>query len=290
MTILLQRLVQYAWVFYAACAVGVIIYVVRALAAQRERNLALFTLERETATARILQSWVMVFVFVAIGAVILASTKLILPGLSIFGPETRLPTPTLSAGVEHPSSGITPSPSPTFRSLTLTATLTATSVPASTSPPPELTETLTPAPTDAPEITMSGEVHVRFGDFAELVGYSLPSAEVAVGQPLLLTLYWRGMEGTSATNYLVFSHLLSEEDGHLVAQHDGAPASGTRPTTSWVTGETIADPHPMAFQDTTYTGPAKISVGLYDPTTGRVLTETGGESVVLPITIIVIPQ
>ncbi len=289
MTILLQWLVEHAWVLYAACAIGVVIYVVRALAAQRERSLAMFTLERETATARIVQAWAMVFVFVALGAAVFASTAFILPRLPIYGPGTPLPTPTLSAGVETPTSGITPTPSPTLGFLAPTFTPPATSAPVSTLPPPEPTETPMPAPTDTPAAATSGEVHVRFSDFAELAGYSLPATEVTTAQPLPLTLYWRALERTSSMNYVVFTHLVSE-DGRLIAQHDAPPANGTRPTTGWVPGETITDPHPMAFLDAAYTGPAKIAVGLYDPATGRVLAETGSDHVILPITISIVPQ
>jgi len=289
MTILLQWLVEHAWVFYAACAIGVIVYAIRALAAQRERSLAMFTLERETATARIVQAWAMVFVFVAIGAVIFASTTFILPSLSIRLSGAPLPTPTLSAGVEPPTPGATPTPRPTLGSLVPTLTPTVTSMLVPTPLSPEPTELPTPAPTDTPEVTLSGEVYVRFGDFAELVSYSLPSAEVTTAQPLPLTLYWRGLEGSSPTNYIVFTHL-SSEDGHLIAQHDGTPANGTRPTTSWAPGETIVDPHALAFYDTAYTGPARITVGLYDPATGRVLAKTGRDHVVLPVTISIVPQ
>ena len=289
MTILVQWLVENTWAFYAVCAIGFIIYMMRALGAQRERRLALFTLERETATARIIKSWAMASVFVAIGAIIFASTTFVLPGLSIYSPGASRPTPTLSAGVETPTPGITPTPSPTLGSLVLTLTPTAIGAPVSTSPPPAPTEPLTPAPTDTPAAAISGEVRVRFGDFAELSSYSLPAAEFATSQPLPLTLYWRALEGTSAMNYTVFTHLISE-DGRLIAQHDGAPASGTRPTATWVPGETIADPHPMIFQDTAYAGTANIWVGLYDPASGRVLAETGSDHAILPIKISIVPQ
>ena len=105
---------------------------------------------------------------------------------------------------------------------------------------------------------------------------------------MTLTLYWRALEGTSPLDYLVFTHLLAE-DGHLIAQHDGVPANGTRPTTGWTVGEIIVDPHPMAFYDTAYIGAAEIVVGLYDPDAGRVVTEAGGDHVVLPLTINVAP-
>ena len=292
MTILLQWLVEHAWVFYAACAVGVIIYLLRAMAARRERSLALFTLERETATARMIRSWAMTFVFVIIGALIFFSTAFLLPTLPMVGDDAPRPTRTLAAGVEPSTPGVTPSASPTLGLVvpTLTPTITATEPLAPAPAASEPTEVPTPVPTDTPEAAISGEVSARFGDFAELVGYSLPAADVTAGQPLPLTLYWRGLEGTSPTNYLVFTHLLAQEDGRLIAQHDGPPAGGTRPTGEWTTGETIVDPHPMAFADPGYTGLANIAVGLYDPATGRVLTATGDDRVALPVTINVLPQ
>ena len=45
-------LIDNAWVLYGACGVLALIFVVKALTAHRERGLALFTLERETAQSR----------------------------------------------------------------------------------------------------------------------------------------------------------------------------------------------------------------------------------------------
>jgi hypothetical protein len=288
MTILLQWLLENVWVFYAACAIGVIVYAVRALAAQRERDLSLFTLERETATARVVQAWIMAFVFVAIAAAILIGTAFVLPRLSADTPEDSLSTPTPSFGVETPLPSATPTLSPTLDSLAMTAILSATDTPTPLPPSAEPTETPTPAPTEAPASALSGAVNVRFGDFAELVSFSLPATEFRSAQPVQLTLSWRGLGGVSPVNYTVFTHLLAE-DGHLIAQHDGFPADGARPTTSWTAGEVIIDPHLMVFQDTAYTGPARILVGLYSPTDGRVPTQTGADHIALPTTITIIP-
>ncbi len=297
MIILLQWLVEHVWVLYAACAMGITVYVVRALVAQRERNLALFILERDTAMARVVQAWAMVLVCVATGVAIFVGVAVILPGLSIYNAGTPLPTPTLSAGVELTTPGITSTPSPMPELVVPTLTPLTTTVAVPTPPPPEPAEASTPEPaetpapepTEVPEAAISGELYVRFGDFSALVGYSLPAAAVTTAQPLPLTIYWRALEGSSAVDYLVFTHLLAG-DGHLIAQHDGGPAGGTRPTTGWTPGETIVDSHPLVFYDTAYTGPARVVVGLYEPGTGRVLTGAGDDHVVLPVAISVIPQ
>ena len=289
MTILLQWLVEHAWVFYAVCAVGILIYLLRALAAQRERNLAMFTLERETATSRVIQSWAMVFVFVVIGALIFVSTAFLLPTLPIYGAGTPPPTPTLAAGVEPSTPNVALTPSPTIGLVVPTLTIPATDTPLPGSTETEPTDVPAPLPTDTPQPGIVGEVRVRFSGSGELIGFNVPSTEFTTAQSLPLTLYWRGGEGASTANYLVFTHLYAQ-DGRLIAQHDGPPAGGTRPTSTWSAGETIVDPHPMAFADPGYTGPATIAVGLYDPALGRVPTETGDDSVVLPISISIVPQ
>lgn len=239
----------------------------------------------------------MVLIFVVIGVVIFVSITIVLPGLSIYEAGTLLPTPTLSAGVEFSTPVVTSTPSlmPELVVPTLTPLTTTVAVP--TPPPPEVVETTTPEPAEmptpepaeVPEVAISGELYVRFGDFSALVGYSLPAAVVTTAEPLPLTLYWRALDGTSPMDYMVFTHLLAG-DGHLVAQHDGGPAGGARPTTGWAPGETIVDSHLLAFYDTAYTGPARIVVGLYEPATGRVLAGTGDDHVVLPVAISVIPQ
>jgi hypothetical protein len=277
MTILLRWLVDYAWVFYFGCAIGAIIYTVRALAAHRQRGLALFTLERETATSRVVRAWAMVLVFVFIGATVLVSANFILPDLlkDLPGetptPEVPLPSPT-------PTVDLTPSPTPEFEVPTVASTL-AVVVP---TPPPPTGEPATSVPVGA----AAGDVRVRFGDpaFAELVSYSLSAVEITMAQPLQLTLNWRALEGRSPTNYVVFTHLRSG-DGSIIAQHDGPPAGGARPLAEWSPGETIVDVHQMAFSDGArdYTGTATLIVGLYNPEAvqERVVADTGADYVTL---------
>jgi hypothetical protein len=126
------------------------------------------------------------------------------------------------------------------------------------------------------------EVGVQIGDFAELAGYELSANRVSADAPPTLTLYWRALnEAPLDTEYTVFTQLLAA-DGHLIAQHDSPPAGNSRPTTSWVGGEVIADRHTLAFTDPAYSGPATLIVGLYDSeTVTRVPAETGLDHVVL---------
>ncbi len=109
-----------------------------------------------------------------------------------------------------------------------------------------------------------------------LAGYDLSTTTVRAGGEFVLTLYWRA-SGPSEVEYVVFTHLLSK-DGRLIAQHDGPPASGERPTTGWVEGEYIVDRHTLEWVDTVYRGPALIEVGLYDPLTGQRVKTPRGDS------------
>jgi len=295
MTILLQWLVDNVWILYVACVIGAAVYLVQALAGQRELRLAMFSLERDRARTRIAQSWVMVLVFAIIGALIFILTVRVVPDLELRVLAEPTTTPTMAAGFSARTVAAQGSPTPeipmaTLASGSLTATVEST---------PEGTETLVPvvvpsetpaaAPTDtveSPEIGVSGEVGVQMGEFARLVGFSLPSSEVTTAKPLQLTLYWEALQ-TPEQGYQVFTHLMSS-DGRLIAQHDGAPAGGTLPTNGWVGGQSVIDVHSMVFLDQDFTGEAQLVVGMYDPATGRLPTESGDDSVVLPVTIVVV--
>jgi mannosyltransferase len=123
---------------------------------------------------------------------------------------------------------------------------------------------------------------IRFGQVAQLIGYDLPSQAITADRPITITLYWQALEDASGGDYTVFTHILAS-DGHLVGQHDSPPVEGARRTLGWIPGEIIVDQHPMAFREP-YEGPARIEVGLYNPTTmERLETESGGGSALLPI-------
>ncbi len=292
MTVVLRWLIEYAWALYVVCAIGALVYLVRALGAQRERGLALFTLEHETATVRAVRAWAMVFVFIAIGLVVFISVSLMASSVPAHDPELPLATSTPRSGVElpTPSATSTPADAGTMPALTPEVVTSPSPVPTllPTEPPtPEATPSATPVATGP----LSGQMAVGFGDFGRLVGYELSSAQVAAGDAFLVTLYWQGLEGTSSTDYTVFTHLLSEE-GLLIAQHDGPPARGAAPTTTWEAGQIIQDTHQLTFRSegNEYTGPATVMVGLYDPGDpgARLTTSEGQDFVVLPVPITVV--
>jgi hypothetical protein len=129
-------------------------------------------------------------------------------------------------------------------------------------------------------------VGLVFGDVAELLGYDLDETTVSSGEPVILTLYWRALEGAQKTDYTVFTHILGE-NGQLVGQHDSQPLQGGRPTTGWIPGEVIVDRHPMTFRGE-YNGTALIEIGLYDSESiDRVMCENGEDHLILPTSLIV---
>jgi hypothetical protein len=103
-----------------------------------------------------------------------------------------------------------------------------------------------------------------FDNAIELLGYDLSSESISADRPLTLTLYWRARNATpNSTAYTAFAQLLAP-DGHLVAQQDQPPAP---PTTAWVDGQVIADPHAIRIVDPSYRGPATLIVGWYNSAT-----------------------
>ncbi len=83
---------------------------------------------------------------------------------------------------------------------------------------------------------------VRFGDVVELIGWDLPTPQVAIGEPLRVTLYYRVLQRTEVPHWMAVS--FAADDGQpiwwaMVAQH--YPIQGRYPTTVWVPGEILRD-------------------------------------------------
>jgi hypothetical protein len=116
-----------------------------------------------------------------------------------------------------------------------------------------------------------------------LIGFDLPQATVSSSATIPVMLYWNALSGEIDKSYTVFVHLLAP-DGRIIAQHDGLPAQGGRPTNEWVPGEYIIDRHELAWGEPDYTGPAQVAVGLYAPESGeRLRTAEGADHFLLPV-------
>ena len=131
-----------------------------------------------------------------------------------------------------------------------------------------------PLLTDLPEIP--SQVKAEFGQpsIVEMHGYALlsdrevVSQDVSPGQMLDLTLFWLSISEAIVENYSVFVHL-ADKDEAIVAQSDGIPVQGFRPTTSWRNGEVIVDEHIITLPTDLATGDYDMWVGLYNPSNGE---------------------
>jgi hypothetical protein len=128
----------------------------------------------------------------------------------------------------------------------------------------------------APRLTYAQQA--TFGNLASLVGYDWagdlrPDGEVTV------TLVWRA-EREDAGAYKTFVHLL-RPDGSLLAGSDAVPGNWERPTSSWVAGEYIADPHRLRLPGDVEPGVYRLEVGLYDSSTLKRLQLGNGADALL---------
>jgi hypothetical protein len=78
---------------------------------------------------------------------------------------------------------------------------------------------------------------------------------------LSVSLIWDCLEPIP-DNFTVFVHLLGE-DGSLIAQHDGTPLFGTRPTSTWEAGERLLDRHVIEISDEAAAGNGRLAAGMY---------------------------
>ncbi|WP_376793249.1 glycosyltransferase family 39 protein [Thermoflexus sp.] len=133
-----------------------------------------------------------------------------------------------------------------------------------------------PPPYDIP-------VGQRFPGLAELVGLSLDRTVIRPGDTLNVRLIWRALNEDPIERPYVVSVQVLNPEGRLVGQDDRPPADGAIPTTSWVQGEFIEDPHPVVFREP-LSGEGRLIVVLYDPDTmERVRAEDGRDHLELPV-------
>ncbi|MGH2520161.1 MAG: hypothetical protein ACRDF8_10185, partial [Chloroflexota bacterium] len=118
----------------------------------------------------------------------------------------------------------------------------------------------------------------RFGAAIQLVGASA-NTTVRAGDPVDVTLLWSCTERPTA-NESVFVHLL-DTAGQTRAQHDGWPAAGAKPTSTWQPGQTITDRHGLLTDTTLSPGTYRLEVGLYGPSGVRLRLPSGATSTII---------
>lgn len=78
---------------------------------------------------------------------------------------------------------------------------------------------------------------------------------------LRVTLGWEAL-GTIPQSYTAFVHLLGD-GGQMIAQHDGIPVDGQRPTIFWQEGETFLDTHELLIPAAAAPSAGTLFIGLY---------------------------
>ncbi|MCE5259870.1 MAG: glycosyltransferase family 39 protein [Chloroflexi bacterium] len=110
------------------------------------------------------------------------------------------------------------------------------------------------------------------------------SAHLRADQALAVELDWSLAEPL-AGDYKVFLHLV-DDDGRLIAQHDGIPANGARPVSTWQPDELLNDRHAVFLpRELLSTGTRlHLLVGMYDAESGqRLLTSEGKDTLELAV-------
>jgi 4-amino-4-deoxy-L-arabinose transferase-like glycosyltransferase len=123
----------------------------------------------------------------------------------------------------------------------------------------------------AADVAIAYPLKTDFGDGVRLLGYDLEAEGLKPGDVVYLTLYWQARQPVEH-RYKVFTHLLGEvfnaaSGNFLWGQQDNEPANGTRPTSTWRTGEVIVDSYAILLNPEAPAGRYVIEIGLYDPAT-----------------------
>lgn len=136
-------------------------------------------------------------------------------------------------------------------------------------------------------------LRVNLDNKALLIGYRADERELRPGDTLYLTLYWQAQYAGNK-NYSVFIHLVDKDD-HIWAQDDSWPCEGEHPTSLWLAGEFVQDPHELVVPPDAPAGQYVVVVGIYLLDTGErlnVIDEDGqpqGNSIILEPFLVIPP-
>jgi hypothetical protein len=135
-------------------------------------------------------------------------------------------------------------------------------------------------PYDPQAFAIENRTSVQLGDHIDLLGYELSSNQVTAGDMLTVTLFWQS-DGQMVEDYHVFVHLLSTDDA-MVAQQDGVPGRGARPTWGWRDSEVLQDEYALVIGADLPASTLTLSIGMYDYQTSARLPAVTPEGERLP--------
>jgi 4-amino-4-deoxy-L-arabinose transferase-like glycosyltransferase len=110
-------------------------------------------------------------------------------------------------------------------------------------------------------------VSATFGDRLSLESIAVDLGPRTVGEIIPLRLTWRAT-APLAQRYKVFVHL-GPADAPPVAQNDGEPVGGFRPTSAWQVGERVVDSRGVWIKPGVPAGTYGLYLGVYDGASGE---------------------
>jgi mannosyltransferase len=137
-------------------------------------------------------------------------------------------------------------------------------------------------------VCTSLEPPIHFGESMALTGWCRNENEaIEGGNAAHIALQWRGL-ADMAIDYKVSVQLL---DGarQVIAQHDSEPAGGSLPTSTWSVEQAVTDNHGLFIPLGTPPAAYRLTVAVYDPTTGSRLPTATGDSAELGELAIALP-
>jgi hypothetical protein len=133
----------------------------------------------------------------------------------------------------------------------------------------------------SPELVPISMPPVELGEAIVLRAQAQPQRpqHVTAGDVALVQLQWEARQDV-AQRYKVSVQLLNAAN-QVVAQRDGEPAGGSRPTDTWQAGDIIADNYALPVPLGTPPGVYKLVAAMYDAAGGQRLAHAGGDSIPL---------
>lgn len=120
-------------------------------------------------------------------------------------------------------------------------------------------------------------VDATLGGQILLEGYALSQHRLVPGESIVVSLSWQAVE-KPAEKLKIFVQLLNQ-DGILVAQHDGEPVAWISHTDEWQPGQQITDHHGVTLPPDLPPGEYTLIVGMYRPSGERLAIEQRGQPV-----------
>jgi hypothetical protein len=102
---------------------------------------------------------------------------------------------------------------------------------------------------------------MRVGEDTQLQGYAIDKTSAHPGENLLLTLWWQAQAAPNDERSVLVQ--LLDRSGAIVAQADGPPARGGRPTSQWQAGDSVIDSRQVPLPADLPAGEYTLVFGMY---------------------------